>query len=157
MTGSLRNAYGSLLFMAAKKGAKGFSDEERAAMQEYTRERKIIWGKNRAEDERAVLEKIETFPEPDRSMARRLHTIITEAAPRLSPRLWYGMPAYSSEGNVLCFFQPASKFKARYGTLGFNDAAKLDDGTVWPTSYAVKKLTPSDESRISALVKKATA
>lgn len=124
-------------------------------MKEATQERKIVWGKNRADDERAVLAKIATFPEPDRSMGQRLHSIITTSAPELSPRLWYGMPAYTKDGDVLCFFQPASKFKARYGTLGFNDAAKLDDGAVWPTSFAVKELTPSDEARISALVKKA--
>jgi uncharacterized protein YdhG (YjbR/CyaY superfamily) len=141
--------------MPAKKAAKGFSEEERTALKEYTQERKIVWGKNRADDERAVLTKINSFPEPDRSMGKRLHTIITASAPGLSPRLWYGMPAYSSEGDVLCFFQPASKFKARYGTLGFNDGAKLDDGNVWPTYFALKKLTPSDETMISALVKKA--
>ena len=124
-------------------------------MSDTLRERQIVWGKNRAVDERAVLAKIETLPEPDRSMARRLHTIITTAAPALSPRLWYGMPAYSNEGEVLCFFQPASKFKARYGTFGFNDSARLDDGTVWPTSFAVKELTAADEKRISALVKQA--
>lgn len=141
--------------MSARKGAKGFTEEERAALKETTQERKIVWGKNRADDERAVLAKITSFPEPDRSMGRRLHTLVTTNAPGLSPRLWYGMPAYSKEGEVLCFFQPASKFKARYGTLGFNDAAKLDDGTVWPISFAVKELTVSDETRISALVRKA--
>ena len=141
--------------MPAKKGAKGFTEEERSAMKESIQERKIVWGKNRTDDERAVLEKIASFPEPDRSMGKRLHTIITTSAPGLSPRLWYGMPAYTKDGDVLCFFQPASKFKARYGTLGFNDAAKLDDGTVWPTSFALKELTSADEARISALVKKA--
>jgi uncharacterized protein YdhG (YjbR/CyaY superfamily) len=143
--------------MPVKKGAKAFTEEERAAMKEFTQERKIVWGKNRADDECAVLAKIASFPEPDRSMGKRLHTIITASAPNLSPRLWYGMPAYTKEGDVLCFFQPASKFKARYGTLGFNDAAKLDDGTVWPISFAVKELTASDEAKISVLVKKAVA
>ncbi|HEV2519324.1 MAG TPA: DUF1801 domain-containing protein [Thermoplasmata archaeon] len=143
--------------MAAKKASKGFTDEERAAMKDYSQERKIVWGKNRADDERAVLAKIESFPEPDRSIGHRLHKIIGASAPGLSPRLWYGMPAYSKEGDVLCFFQPASKFKARYGTLGFNDKARLDEGTVWPTSFAVRELTPSDEARISALVKKAVS
>ncbi len=141
--------------MPVKKGTPSLTEEERAAVKEATQERKIVWGKNRADDERAVLAKIATFPEPDRSMGQRLHSIITTSAPELSPRLWYGMPAYTKDGDVLCFFQPASKFKARYGTLGFNDAAKLDDGAVWPTSFAVKELTPSDEARISALVKKA--
>lgn len=141
--------------MPAKKEVKGFSKEERAAAKETLQERTITWGKNRAQDERAVLEKIATFPEPDRSMAKRLHSIITESGPELSPRLWYGMPAYSKDGDVLCFFQPASKFKARYGTLGFNNGAKLDDGAFWPTSFAITRLTPSDEARISALVKKA--
>lgn len=141
--------------MAAKKEAKGFTDEERAAMRESTQERKVVWGKDRAEDEGIVLAKIATFPGPDRKMAERLHTLITTAAPGLSPRLWYGMPAYTKEGDVLCFFQPASKFKARYGTLGFNDTAKLDDGAVWPTAYAVKALTSSDESKIVSIVKKA--
>ena len=141
--------------MPAKSASKGFSAEERSAVKEAIQERKIVWGKSRVDDERAVLAKIATFPEPDRSMAKRLHTIITSTAPELSPRLWYGMPAYSKEGDVLCFFQPASKFKARYGTLGFNDRAKLDDGSVWATSYAVKELTAADETRIAALVKKA--
>ncbi len=143
--------------MPAKKGSKGFSEDERSAMKEMIQERKIVWGKSRADDERAVLAKIAEFPEPDRSMGRRLHAIITSSAPELSPRLWYGMPAYSKEGDVLCFFQPASKFKARYGTLGFNDSAKLDDGTVWPTSFALVQLTTADEAKISSLVKKAVS
>ncbi len=141
--------------MPAKKASAHFSDEERAAARETVRERQVVWGKDRAVDERAVLDKIATLPEPDRSMARRLHTLITGAAPGLSPRLWYGMPAYSRDGDVLCFFQPASKFKARYGTLGFNDAAHLDDGNVWPVYYAVQRLTPADEARITSMVKKA--
>lgn len=141
--------------MPVKKVVKGFSDEERAAMKDATLERKIVWGKNRAEDERAVLAKIDLFPEPDRSMARRLHTIITVSGPELSSRLWYGMPAYTKEGQVLCFFQPASKFKARYGTLGFNSEAKLDDGHMWPTSFALTELTAPEEARIATLVKKA--
>ncbi len=143
------------LGMPAKKAATRFSEEERAALKDVSQERKVAWGRDRATDERAVLAKIATLPEPDRSLALRLHSLITAAAPELSPRLWYGMPAYSREGNVLCFFQPASKFKARYATLGFNDAARLDEGRVWPTSFAVKELTPSEEARISALVKKA--
>ncbi|HEV2166831.1 MAG TPA: DUF1801 domain-containing protein, partial [Thermoplasmata archaeon] len=127
--------------MPAKKEAKGFTAEERAAAKEALGERKIVWGKNRDDDEALVLAKIAGFPEPDRSLAKRLHAIIATTAPGLSPRLWYGMPAYSKDGDVLCFFQPASKFKARYGTLGFNQAARLDDGNFWPTSFAVMKLT----------------
>jgi uncharacterized protein YdhG (YjbR/CyaY superfamily) len=141
--------------MPAQKRTSVFSEEERAAAKEVTHERKIVWGKNRADDERLVLAKIASFPEPDRSLARRLHSVITKSAPGLSPRLWYGMPAYSKEGDVLCFFQPASKFKARYGTLGFNDAAKLDEGAIWPTSFAVTDLTGSGEARIATLVKQA--
>ncbi len=141
--------------MPARKRASGFTEEERAAVREYVQEKKVVWGKSRTDDERAVLAKIDALPEPDRSIGKRLHAIITSTAPELSPRLWYGMPAYSKEGDVLCFFQPASKFKARYGTLGFNDPAKLDDGTVWATSFAVMRLTAADEARISALVKRA--
>lgn len=141
--------------MPAKKTTKGLSDEEKAAMREALRERKVVWGKNRADDERAVLAKVATFPEPDRSMGQRLHTLITSAGPELSPRLWYGMPAYTKDGEVLCYFQPASKFKARYGTLGFNDGAKLDEGTLWPIAFAMTELRPPDEARITALVKKA--
>ena len=141
--------------MPAKKGAKGFTEEERAAVRDVAQERKVVWGKNPEEDERAVLNKIATFPEPDRSMGQRLHSIIRATAPELSPRLWYGMPAYCKEGDVLCFFQPASKFKARYGILGFNDSAGLDEGTFWPTSFAVTELNPPVEARIAALLKKA--
>jgi uncharacterized protein YdhG (YjbR/CyaY superfamily) len=104
-----------------------------------------------------VLAKIAEMAEPDRSMAERLHAIITAAAPALSPRLWYGMPAYAREGNVVCFFQDAAKFKARYATLGFSDKAKLDDGAMWPSSYALTELTAADEARIGALVKKAVS
>lgn len=143
--------------MPGKKAGKGFSEEERAAMRDATLERKIVWGKNRAEDERAVIEKIHSFPEPDRSMARRIHAIVSTSAPALSPRLWYGMPAYSKDGDVLCFFQPASKFKARYGTLGFNNEARLDDGHMWPISFALTELTAAEEARITALVKKAVS
>jgi uncharacterized protein YdhG (YjbR/CyaY superfamily) len=149
--------------MAAKKhttdgektSARGFTAEERAAAKDALQERKIVWGKNRAGDERATLAKISQMPEPDGSIAKRLHELITMSAPKLSPRLWYGMPAYTKEGEVLCFFQPAHKFKARYGTLGFNDAAKLDEGSMWPTAYAVKELSAPVEARVVALVKKA--
>jgi len=139
----------------ARKTGTGITAEERAAMKDMIVERKIVWGKNRADDERAVLAKISQMPEPDRSIGKRLHKIIQTAAPTLSPRLWYGMPAYTKDGDVLCFFQPAHKFKARYGTLGFGDGAKLDDGAMWPTVYALNSLTAAEESRIVALVKKA--
>jgi uncharacterized protein YdhG (YjbR/CyaY superfamily) len=139
----------------ARKTGGGFSEEERAAMRESTAERKIVWGRDRAEDERAVLAKIAGFPEPDRSMGQRLHAIVTKAGPGLSPRLWYGMPAYTKDGDVVCFFQPAHKFKARYGTLGFGDKAMLDEGAMWPTTFALTKLTAAEEARITALVKKA--
>jgi uncharacterized protein YdhG (YjbR/CyaY superfamily) len=137
------------------KPVRGFTAEERAAAKDTLQERKIVWGKNRAADERVTLAKISQMPEPDRFIAKRLHDIITATAPSLSPRLWYGMPAYSKEGEVLCFFQPAHKFKARYGTLGFNNEAKLDEGSMWPTAYAVTELNASVEARVAALVKKA--
>ncbi|MDE1821613.1 MAG: DUF1801 domain-containing protein [Euryarchaeota archaeon] len=139
------------------KRSSGFSDEERSAMREAVREQKIVWGKDREKDERAVLAKIAEFPEPDRSIAKRLHAVITSTAPELSPRLWYGMPAYSKGGDVLCFFQPASKFKARYGTLGFGNEAKLDEGQMWPTSFALMQMTAAEEARIAALLKKAVS
>jgi hypothetical protein len=113
--------------------------------------------KDGADGEREVLAKIAEMAEPDRSMAERLHAIIRAAAPVLLPRLWYGMPAYAREGNVVCFFQDAAKFKARYATLGFSDKAKLDDGAMWPSSYALTELTAADEARIGALVKKAVS
>ena len=124
-------------------------------MRESVQERKVVWGKNRADDERVVLAKIGGFPEPDRSMAKGLHAVIQRAAPDLSPRLWYGMPAYSKDGDLICWYQNAAKFKSRYGTLGFSDKAKLDEGAMWPTVYAVTELTPAEEARIVALVKKA--
>jgi uncharacterized protein YdhG (YjbR/CyaY superfamily) len=151
--------------MAAKKTAKKsakkstskiFSAEERAAMREHVQEMKARASRGaEADEEETVLAKIAAMPEPDRSLGKRLHAIIRAAAPSLSPRLWYGMPAYSKDEKVLCFFQPASKFKARYGTLGFNDKAALDDGHMWPIGYAVTELTAADETRIAALVKKA--
>ena len=140
--------------MPATKRSKGFSDEERSALNEAIQERKFVWGKSRVDDARAVVAKIAALPEPDRLMGQRLHAIITSAVPDLSPRLWYGMPAYSKEGDVLCFFQPASKFKARYGTLGFKDKANLDDGSLWPISFAIKELKADDEAKIFTLVKK---
>ena len=148
---------------AIDTASKGFTAEERAAMQERARELKAEARrgprakKNGADGEREVLAKIAEMAEPDRSMAERLHAIIKAAAPALSPRLWYGMPAYAREGNVVCFFQDAAKFKARYATLGFSDKAKLDDGAMWPSSYALTELTAADEARIAALVKKAVS
>jgi hypothetical protein len=140
---------------SASKGKTSnvWTDEEKAAMKEIAKERKA--SANKADGERLLLAKIAEMPEPDRSMARRLHAIIKAAAPTLSPRTWYGMPAYSKDDRVLCFFQGASKFKARYATFGFNDVAQLDEGSMWPTGFALKQLTPADEARISALVKKA--
>ena len=139
--------------MIEDKKAGGFTDEEKAAMRERAQELKA--NASKVEGEKAVLDKIASMPEPDRSMGRRLHTIITKNAPTLVPRLWYGMPAYSKNGNVLCFFQPAHKFKARYATLGFNDTAKLDEGSMWPVVFAIKDLTSATETKIAALVKKA--
>ena len=144
---------------AGAKAAKGFTAEERAAMKEYARERRAeARGErsSRADGERAVLEAIAAMPEPDRAMGQRLHAIITASAPGLSPKTWYGMPAYANEdGKVVCFFQGAYKFKARYATVGFSDVARLDDGAVWPTAFALPQLTPAAEARIVALVKKA--
>jgi uncharacterized protein YdhG (YjbR/CyaY superfamily) len=135
--------------------SKGFTDEERAAMRERVKELKGAARGGRGDDESAVLEKISAMPEPDRTMGQRLHALIKASAPELSPKLWYGMPAYAREGNVVCFFQDANKFKARYATLGFSDKASLDDGHMWPTSFALKELTAAEEARIGALVKKA--
>jgi hypothetical protein len=131
----------------------GFTDEERGAMKERARELKAAAGK--ADGESAVLAKIAEMPEPDRAMGERLHAIIKASAPDLTPRTWYGMPAYAKDGKVVCFFTPAAKFKERYATFGFNAAANLDDGTMWPTSFALTELTAADEARIGALVKKA--
>jgi len=144
---------------ATGEGSKGFTDEERAAMRERAQELKAAArprrGSEKASDESAVLAKIATMPAPDRTMGERLHAIIKASAPGLSPKLWYGMPAYAKDGNVVCFFQGAQKFKTRYATLGFSDKANLDEGQMWPTAYALKDLTAADEARISALVKKA--
>lgn len=137
------------------KNDTGFSAEEKAAMKERARELKAE--KERVDLEGAVLARIAEMPEPDRSMATRLHEIIKAAAPGLSAKTWYGMPAYVKDGKIVCFFQDAAKFKARYATLGFDDSANLDDGDMWPTSFALKKLTPEIESKITALVKKAVS
>jgi uncharacterized protein YdhG (YjbR/CyaY superfamily) len=134
----------------------GFTAEERAAMKDRAQELKSARrGATKADDESAVLAKIAELAEPDRAMAQRIHDIVTSSAPALSPKLWYGMPAYARDGKIVCFFQPAAKFNARYATFGFNDPAHLDDGTMWPTAFAVTELTAADEARISALVKKA--
>ena len=139
--------------------AKGFTPEERAAMKERARELKAEAraNKNRADGERDLLAKIAEMPEPDRAMAERLHEIVKANAPDLSPKTWYGMPAYAKDGKVLCFFQSAQKFQSRYATLGFSDEANLDEGAMWPTSFALKELTDSEEAKIGALVKRAVS
>jgi uncharacterized protein YdhG (YjbR/CyaY superfamily) len=146
---------------AAKKKSKGFTSEERAAMKERAEELKAEARPGRRADqadrESDVLAKIAEMPEPDRGMARRLHAIIKSSAPALSPRTWYGMPAYARDGKVVCFFQSAQKFKSRYATLGFSDEANLDEGAMWPTSFALKELTTAEEIRIGALLKKAVS
>ncbi len=136
---------------AGGKKFKGFTDEERAAMRDRVEELKA----DKADGESAVLAKIAAMPEPDRTMGKRLHAIIKASAPALSPRLWYGMPAYAKDGNVVCHFQNAQKFKTRYSTLGFSDKANLDEGAVWPVAFALKGLTAAEEEKIAALVKKA--
>ena len=138
-----------------RKASKAFTDEERAAMREHAREVKAAGRADKADGESDVLAKIAEMPEPDRAMAERLHALIRASAPGLSPRTWYGMPAYAKDGNVVCFFQSAQKFKSRYATVGFSDKANLDDGAMWPTSFALKELTAAEEARIAALVKKA--
>ena len=140
--------------MAERKTAKtGFTAEEKAAMKERARELKAAAGK--ADGEADVLAKIAEMPESDRAIAERLHAIVKASAPALSPRTWYGMPAYAKDGKVVCFFQPAQKFKTRYATLGFSDGANLDEGAMWPTAFALKKLTAAEQARIGALVKQA--
>ena len=157
--------------MAAKKGtrkspkstsaigktSKGFTDEERAAMKERAQELKAAARTDKADGESDVLAKIAEMPEPDRALAERLHAIIKASAPALSPRLWYGMPAYAKDGKVVCFFQSAAKFKTRYATFGFQHEANLDEGAMWPTAFALKELTVAEEARIGALVKKAVS
>jgi uncharacterized protein YdhG (YjbR/CyaY superfamily) len=141
------------------KASAGFTAEERAAMKERAQELRAEArrGTRKADGEHAVLEKIAEMPEPDRGMGERLHAIVKASAPVLSPKLWYGMPAYAKDGKVVCFFQSADKFKSRYATLGFNDDANLDEGAMWPTSFALKELTAAEEARIAALVKKAVS
>jgi len=146
---------------AIGKTSKGFTDEERAAMKERAQELKAEARrgprakKGKADGESDVLAKIAEMPEPDRAMAKRLHAIVKASAPALSPKTWYGMPAYAKDGKVVCFFQSAQKFKTRYATFGFSDAANLDEGTLWPVAFALKELTAAEEAKIAALVKKA--
>jgi uncharacterized protein YdhG (YjbR/CyaY superfamily) len=144
---------------ATGKKSKGFTAEERAAMKERAQELKAEARatKDRAAGESALLAKIAEMPEADRAMAERLHEIVKANAPALFPKTWYGMPAYAKEGKVVCFFQSASKFDSRYATFGFNDTANLDEGAMWPTSFALKELTPTAEAKIGALVKRAVS
>ena len=144
---------------AISKKFKGFTDEERVAMKERIQELKVGTRRSpradKADGESTVLAKIAEMPQPDRRMAKRLHAILTAAAPDLAPRTWYGMPAYAKDGKVVCFFQSGAKFKSRYATLGFSDAASLDDGAMWPTAFALTSLNEAEEAAIIALVKKA--
>jgi hypothetical protein len=146
---------------AIDKTFEGFTDEERVAMKERVQELKAAPRRgpraDKADGESAVLAKIAEMPEPDRAMGERLHAVIKASAPALSPRLWYGMPAYAQDGKVVCFFQSAQKFKTRYATFGFSDEANLDVGAMWPTAFALTELTAADEARIAALVKKAVS
>ena len=136
-----------------KKNSEAFSPEEKAAIRALARERKE--NATKAEDAANVAKAIAAMPDDDRALAERIHTLVTTAAPHLDPKTYYGMPAYARDGKVICFFQPKSKFKVRYSTFGFDTAAQLDDGDVWPTGFAVTKLTAADEARLTALVKKA--
>jgi len=147
--------------MTGNKKAKAFTDEEQAAMKERAQEQKAEARRgpraDKADGESAVLAKIAEMPEPDRAMAERLHAIVKASAPALSPKTWYGMPAYAKDGKVVCFFQSAHKFKSRYATFGFSDTANLDEGAMWPTSFALTALTATEEATIVALVKKAVS
>jgi hypothetical protein len=134
-----------------------FTAEERAAMKERSREVRREKGGAKGDGERDVLAKIAEMPKADRTMAKRIHRLVKQAAPELEPRTWYGMPAYAKDDRIVCFFQPAAKFKTRYATLGFNDVAHLDDGAMWPVAFALKELTAADEARIAALVKQAVS
>ena len=144
---------------AINKTSKGFTDDERAAMKARAQELKAEAraNKNRADGERDVLAAIAAMKEPDRAMAKRVHAIVQASAPDLWPKTWYGMPAYAMDGKVVCFFQNAEKFNARYANFGFSDAANLDEGAMWPTAFALKKLTATEEAKIGALVKKAVS
>jgi uncharacterized protein YdhG (YjbR/CyaY superfamily) len=138
------------------KNSKGFTDEERLAMRERAQELKTA-SAGKTDGERDVLAKIAAMSEPDRAMATRVHAIVTASAPALTPRTWYGMPAYARDGKVVCFFQSAQKFKSRYATIGFSDQAHLDDGAMWPTAFALKALTAGEEARIGALIRQAVS
>jgi len=146
---------------AKKKAFEGFTDDERAAMKDHGQELKAAGRRSprtaKADAEADVLAKIAEMPEPDRALAERLHAIVKASAPALSPKTWYGMPAYAKDGKIVCFFQGAYKFKSRYATFGFNDPANLDEGTVWPIAFALTELTAADEARISALLKQAVS
>ena len=146
---------------AKNKTSGGFTADERAAMKEHAQELKTTARRGpraaKADGECDVLAKIAEMPEPDRARAERIHAIVKASAPALSPRTWYGMPAYAKDGKIVCFLQPAQKFKTRYATLGFNDVANLDEGTMWPIAYALTELTAADEARIGALVKQAAS
>lgn len=163
MTRSATTATTATTDTASADGAKfdGFTDDERSAMKERAKELKATARRGsraaKADEEATVLAKIAELPEPDRGMAERIHAVIRASAPELSPKLWYGMPAYARNGKVVCFYQSAQKFKTRYATLGFNDEAALDDGTMWPSAYALTRLTPADEAAIGALVKRAVS
>ena len=144
--------------MAERKTAHVFTDEERLAMKERAGEQKAVTGRGSKPDgESEVLAKLAEMPKPDRVLGERIHAIVKASAPTLSPRLWYGMPAYARDGKVVCFFQSAQKFKTRYATFGFSDKADLDEGAMWPVAFALKELTAADEERIAALVKKAVS
>ena len=151
----------SKISATTKKRYEGFTAEEKAAMQDRVQEMKVGGRRgsraDKADGEGEVLAKIAELPARDRDMAKRLHALIKASAPALTPKTWYGMPAYAKDGKIVCFFQSAQKFKTRYATLGFNDAARLDDGNMWPTAFALMKLTPADEARIGALIKKAAS
>jgi uncharacterized protein YdhG (YjbR/CyaY superfamily) len=161
MTASKKKSSGKIARRVSAAGEKSprFTAEERAAMSERVKELKAAKGRgqraDKAEGESEVLAKIAAFPQPDRAMAERLHAIVKANAPSLSPRTWYGMPAYAKDGNVLCYFRNSQKFKTRYATLGFSDKASLDDGNMWPTDFALKELTAAEEARIAALLRKA--
>jgi uncharacterized protein YdhG (YjbR/CyaY superfamily) len=142
---------------ATGKTFKGFTDEERAAMRQRAQELKAAPRADKADEESAVLAKIAEMPAADRALGKRLHAIVRASAPALSPKLWYGMPAYAKDGKVVCFFQSAQKFKTRYATFAFSDQANLDEGALWPTAFALKELTAVAEARIGALVKKAVS
>jgi uncharacterized protein YdhG (YjbR/CyaY superfamily) len=163
--GGVSNPKSEEVSMSPKKDTQtsatstGFTDEERAAMKERARELKAEAraSKDRAAGERDVLAKIAEMPGPDRELAERVHAVVTASAPALSPKTWYGMPAYARDGKVVCYFQDAAKFKSRYATFGFSDEANLDKGAMWPTSFALKELTAAEEAKIAALVKKAVS